>query len=331
MLAVMANAQELSRSQAADLIHGSDQFSKTEQWAQLYAGAYEKGIENGLWTGWTPDGLKLKFTAKGSELFPEVETYRSFGSVVARAQLSDHPIKTSAEVTGITLAPSRLGQASVAQFTWRYIGLPLEVRRYVVDGGSGEALIRMYDDGWRLEKLNFDYSEQPALSSRERAQIEAEEQKALNQAEALIIASYQGENEDILSVQYKRKTTYGPVEDYTLFLTANFILQEPPINFKSMQFSSGMSGSGIWMGDVLNFRLKMLEGSSGLAVVNGSYAIAVQVSYNGRGVSSKKYTTLFYGDYGSADTLYHAALDALDTWRAKYQETVERYWDALTR
>ena len=45
-------AGELSRSQAAELIHNSTGFSKTSLGGlQLYTGAYQKGIENGLWAG----------------------------------------------------------------------------------------------------------------------------------------------------------------------------------------------------------------------------------------------------------------------------------------
>jgi len=209
-------APELTRTQAAEMILNSAEFSKTRDFLLFYKGAYEKGIENGLWKGVDSETRTLLMTPLGARLFQEIKAVGFISYEIHATPFS--PIEIVASMTGITQAPSRLGQASIAQFTWRYVDLPLEVRRYVVDGGSGEALIRMYDDGWRLEKLNFDYSDQPALSPQEKVQVEEEEKKAQDRAQALIAISRQ-RGEEILSVAWEMDRGIYGITDYRLVVT----------------------------------------------------------------------------------------------------------------
>jgi hypothetical protein len=66
------------------------------------------------------------------------------------------PLKRRAvEVTGIKDAPFDK-DSKVVQFTWEYVDVPEPVNRYTgTTAGlhSGEALFKLYDDGWRIEGL----------------------------------------------------------------------------------------------------------------------------------------------------------------------------------
>jgi len=59
------------------------------------------------------------------------------------------------EVTGIADGVSGLKEV---QFTWKYEGLPDVVARYTGQGTqphSGTSVVRLYDDGWRVEGLHL--------------------------------------------------------------------------------------------------------------------------------------------------------------------------------
>jgi hypothetical protein len=68
------------------------------------------------------------------------------------------PLKRRAiEVTGIKDTPMDKN-SKVVQFTWEYIDVPEEINRYTgTTAGvhSGEALFKLYDDGWRIDGLQL--------------------------------------------------------------------------------------------------------------------------------------------------------------------------------
>jgi len=109
-----------------------------------------KGIREGLWYWRKPKRgpfLELTLTPKGKEFFEEVE-----GALVT---LAKPYMPRVIEITGIADAPFVTGVKEVA-FTWEWQGVPDLVRAYCnVSPLEGNALIRLYDDGWRIENLNW--------------------------------------------------------------------------------------------------------------------------------------------------------------------------------
>ena len=69
-------------------------------------------------------------------------------------------------------------------FRWGYRDPPPRVKRYIVDGGTGIALLQRYDDGWRVEVLKREPTHAPfVLTESEEAQQQADERAAQERLE----------------------------------------------------------------------------------------------------------------------------------------------------
>ena len=73
------------------------------------------------------------------------------------------------EVTGISGDPK--GDVRTIDFSWKYIALPQYVKFIAAEGGQGQAVARLYDDGWRIsDGIVISPSQIPfALSKEEEA------------------------------------------------------------------------------------------------------------------------------------------------------------------
>jgi hypothetical protein len=85
----------------------------------------------------------------------------------AHARFSKHggleikePSTISIDITGIADDPSVIG-IKQAEFTWAYDSLPSIVKRFAIKGGTGKATFKLYDDGWRIQDVNFENSKEP--------------------------------------------------------------------------------------------------------------------------------------------------------------------------
>lgn len=174
-------AATLSRDKAAMLIEKSMLEVKTK--VRLHGNGYQKGLQHGMWA---QEGKSTQLTERGSQFFQALDksigywenfAARSTGSESGSVTLKK-PVNVRVKVTGI--------RGNVAEFTWEYVGLPSIVKRYVVRVGNGSAGFTLYDDGWRLTSLNYDYSREPALlTAKERTDDEKETQKWIEQQNAL--------------------------------------------------------------------------------------------------------------------------------------------------
>jgi hypothetical protein len=157
-LAGCSRKSELTRSDAAQIIASGLASSDIHTKVALHSAGFQKGFYHGMWT---QSGL----TPKGAEFFRNFEG----DSILLKA-----PVHVQVEITGI--ADGLLPNTKEVGFVWRYGDIPSVAKRYVVDGGSGTAVLRLYDDGWRLEHIEYNYSRNPAtLSQSERADEQKEE------------------------------------------------------------------------------------------------------------------------------------------------------------
>jgi len=168
--AITKQQQQLTRDNAASLISNFGTVSRLKGEMLLNDQGLAKGTRQGMWDrnrGLTPAGM---------ELFSSVD----YSSLKLKA-----PVDLAVSVTGITDAPIAAG-VKEAQFIWEYRGAPAKVRRYTVGGGRGAALLRRYDDGWRVEEVQFDSAYKPAAaqSPEEVAQEQTEEADRLAQERA---------------------------------------------------------------------------------------------------------------------------------------------------
>jgi hypothetical protein len=96
------------------------------------------------------------------DVTPKGKTYFSFdmGSLQIKEPMSRRVI----EVTGIADGPGMLGPPGTikdVQFTWKWNwdAVPKEVKQFLgpePNPAKGEALLKLYDDGWRVEELKQD-------------------------------------------------------------------------------------------------------------------------------------------------------------------------------
>lgn len=156
------SSSELTRARAARVIDdrfGTPDTSK-EFVVRLQGGAVNEGLFAGVWDqDPRPRETANTFllTAAGRQFFQQIRL--SFGNTLEVYVLPVFRRKV-AEVTGIAdalvpFAPTPAAGLKEVQFTWHLDNVPPWL---VVQGPTpreGRAFLRLFDDGWRVEDLNF--------------------------------------------------------------------------------------------------------------------------------------------------------------------------------
>jgi hypothetical protein len=171
---------ELSRGKATKVIQASDKFTPGNQDAHLKADTVRVGLEQGFWqkgpenphlftdrTAANPDGkvYTIILTPKGSTYFSSIGGFIYPGQPLGEAFLQTKTMpRRVVEVTGIADGPEIEGPQGTTkdvQFTWKWDldSVPKEVKALLETGpkaSKGEALMKLYDDGWRVEEVKLD-------------------------------------------------------------------------------------------------------------------------------------------------------------------------------
>lgn len=136
-------SRELSRSQARELIlKARPDLAGGYTALPVHLSKLGAGEKLGLWT-------------KRGELAPEVKEYASAVKLPWPIGLDEEitlltPYRIEFEITGIADVPMSDGSAKLVQFQWRYEDLSPFARAFASNGGTGEAVARRFDDGWRI-------------------------------------------------------------------------------------------------------------------------------------------------------------------------------------
>jgi len=166
-----ADTAQLTRPKAQELISNAPGFSPTEMSLPLRGAFFDLGVKQGWWV---PGIVGVDLTARGKEIFKLTATLASgpklrFVKPIRRFIIA---------VTGITDAPQAFGpNAKVVQYTGGFdvSDFPKEVAKAFDDKngnppgtfiarfaeaqkknpGQSEALLKLYDDGWRVEKVEM--------------------------------------------------------------------------------------------------------------------------------------------------------------------------------
>ena len=162
----------LSRSKAEKIIQASAKFTPGQYMARP---ELQDGLNKGLWRvgpfNYLAGVNDVVATEKGKTYFSSVggNAYRAGGGwqgwVSVQVSIPRHMV----ELTGIADGPGMLGPPGTVkdvQFTWKWDwnDIPNEVKSFVPLQNSsqpaaplskGEALLKLYDDGWRLEELQL--------------------------------------------------------------------------------------------------------------------------------------------------------------------------------
>lgn len=154
---------ELTRGKAKGLIQKSEQFSPAGLPQNLSDEAVRSGIRSGLWSvtlasfGFVSN---WSLTPKGSTYFSSVVVWGDRTSLGGSATLK--MTRQVVDVTGIADASELGGPSSTikgVQFTWKWNwdDVPSEVKALLQEPqtpvSKGEAELRLYDDGWRVEQV----------------------------------------------------------------------------------------------------------------------------------------------------------------------------------
>ena len=155
-------AKDLSRDDAARLIEDAPALSQLKSYVRAATGYQDVVAQQGLWT---VENNTLSLSEPLGKELRQVE-----GDVLYLRS----PVGVKVTVTGMSESPRGQNMKDV-QFTWTHDGLPRLVRRIANEGGSGDAVLRLYDDGWHVESLVTFHSDAPlALSTGELAEQEAD-------------------------------------------------------------------------------------------------------------------------------------------------------------
>jgi hypothetical protein len=154
-----SNSKDLTRAKALTLLNAVKELGEPTVQVMVTLDCYNLAQRDGL--------ILARNEMSGDQLSPKAGQYFSFYQGVftadhtwglGRADLKTPLKRKATEVTGITDAPMESG-TKVVQFKWEYVDVPDFVNRYTGTIGiphkEGEALIRLYDDGWRVEQVHI--------------------------------------------------------------------------------------------------------------------------------------------------------------------------------
>ncbi len=150
LLGAIACSNQLTRPKAEQLINDRPDFASTSKIALTESGIKRDGLDAGALEGlWILKSGRRQLTEKGGQFFADTT-----GALV-------HPAtRRVVEVTGIADVPGAQNLKEV-DFTWKYKDLPDVVERYTGQSATpdtGEAVMQLFDDGWRVQQLNFQES-----------------------------------------------------------------------------------------------------------------------------------------------------------------------------
>jgi TonB family protein len=144
----------LARVQARNVITNDLSFSSVKQITLLEptARTLEAAAREGLFA---TDGFNFSLTQEGRQFFV-VEGGVVSGWLVGLGVIVTLPAPAKREVIEVTGITAEGTDQRRVVFTWKYTGLSDVVVRYTGQGPGahdGVALLRLYDDGWRLENV----------------------------------------------------------------------------------------------------------------------------------------------------------------------------------
>ena len=167
---------DLDRSAAGNLINQSGSMAENINTLRFTNNAFNRGVEQGKWT---KDG-RLRVPIETG--IKRVDRYR--------LNILNSVSRTVVSVTGIAELGENESQTKIIEFVWQYKDVPLLVRRFVRAGGKGSAVARLYDDGWRIKKVDLKEKDDPfqltaAENSAQNKDIETETRRRKEEAQRI--------------------------------------------------------------------------------------------------------------------------------------------------
>lgn len=137
---------DLTRQMAEGKILESDTIQIARSEITYASNAHAMAEEQGIWR---PDGGTISLMRRELDTLADIQ--------YGRAKLRK-PVQLKVLATGISEVPGTSNLKEV-RFDFEYEGVPPPLARFLSKGGSGTAVFRLFDDGWRAEKV--DSNQQP--------------------------------------------------------------------------------------------------------------------------------------------------------------------------
>ncbi|MFK7749380.1 MAG: hypothetical protein AB8B65_13375 [Kordia sp.] len=147
----------LSRSEAEDLINKHNKFTVLGQKPRTNSQAKYNGTQQGYWQ---KNGT---ITQKGKTYFYN----KNYNNITLKRP--GKAVVTT--IDGIADAGNN-SKTKEVQFSWEYANIDEVVKRFIIKGGTGKAFLRKFDDGWRVNNISFSYkNESFPLTAANKANI----------------------------------------------------------------------------------------------------------------------------------------------------------------
>lgn len=243
----------LTRDDVANKIRATQNVQNLRTTIHLIQTWREQGQNEGLLTG-------MRVTDSGlSQLLTDDELDGNFGYEVRLREPIGEP---SINVTGITDDADSIKEA---QFTWTYAVIPSPLSHLAIRGGTGKAVLRRYDDGWRIETLDLNPGSEPYPLSgneiqdqqRRVAALQAQQlaqQQAQQRAEEEL-AEHVAASKNRTKTIWDRRFRVSGVGGFGTVCCMRIILTDVDLSYTSD--SSERDGNGmatIWFGNVTGYR-----------------------------------------------------------------------------
>lgn len=160
----IAGCGDLSRDAATGMIKNSSELKGMTSTLAIKISKLPDGEKQGLWNG------SSKLTSYGRRFFDRLYRFNLMSTDTDRLQLTLPTEQPVLEISGISEESKNV---RVTKFKWHYSALPSPASRFALQSGTGEARFQRYDNGWRVEGVRIEYSDDiPSPSQNEQALIE---------------------------------------------------------------------------------------------------------------------------------------------------------------
>lgn len=299
------NSRELTRDRAASLIAAVPAFAQLAEAAKVIPQGRELGVAQGKWN--REGGI----TVKGQEDFSGWPSYNRLG---LRRQLKRSVVEITGIADAVTPLAGTLPGSKEVQFRWEYANVEGPVRRFVVTGGTGVAILRLFDDGWRVEDLktqegtegfSLNASEQAAAEGDRQTETARQAEEAKRVAEEARRTQEREQRLAALVAASKNPTkTIG-----TFNGTDAFVGRPLKVVLTDVGVSNGDKSP--WFVDM---RGRQPEKDDFQQTAFGWKGFRVNL------ISSSDLAAVIFKDRAERDRFYEAVTKALAEWRDKYRE-----------
>lgn len=228
---------ELDRKEAAAVISKSFLDSPVSQ-VREHPSAFMDGMAEGLW-----DNRGQRNPNAGTSIVQRANGYLTLATPLRR---------TVTQVTGIASPVTALVVESSSmkevQFEWAYVGAEGVIKRLAAQGGTGVAILRKFDDGWRLAEIKTTDTDKPfiltAADTLERDSLRKEAARVRAEEQAIFDVESRREGEDAAMEELRQQARKPTVSlgTYRAYVPSGGATIENPVMLTDVGYQAKVGG-----------------------------------------------------------------------------------------